>query len=84
MNTSVDSYTVTANELQSFVERIEAIEMEIGDWQVQKKDVYTEAKGQGYDTAVIKTLISLRKRKPDEIAEQEAILDMYKSALGMA
>ena len=43
-----------------------------------------EAKGRGYDTKVMKKVIALRKRKPDEIAEEEAVLDMYKSALGMS
>jgi len=42
-----------------------------------------EAKGRGYDTKVIRKVIALRKRKPDEIAEEEAIMDMYKAALGM-
>ncbi len=42
-----------------------------------------EAKGRGYDTAVMRKVIALRKRKPDEIAEEEAIMDMYKAALGM-
>ena len=43
-----------------------------------------ECKGRGYDTKVIKKIIALRKRKADDIAEEEAILDLYKQALGMA
>lgn len=42
-----------------------------------------EAKGRGYDTKVMKKVIALRKRKADDIAEEDAILEMYKSALGM-
>jgi uncharacterized protein (UPF0335 family) len=42
-----------------------------------------EAKGRGYDTKVMKQVIALRKRKPDDIAEEEAVLEMYKTALGM-
>ena len=43
-----------------------------------------EAKGRGYDTKVMRKVIALRKRKPDEIAEEEAVLELYKAALGMA
>jgi uncharacterized protein (UPF0335 family) len=42
-----------------------------------------EAKGRGYDTKVMKKVVALRKRKPDDIAEEDAIMEMYKSALGM-
>ena len=49
------------------------------------KDIcMAEAKGRGYDTKVMRKVIALRKRKPDEIAEEEAVLELYKSALGMA
>ena len=41
-----------------------------------------EAKGRGYDTKVLRKIIALRKRKPDDIAEEEAVLELYKSALG--
>lgn len=46
-------------------------------------DLFAEAKGRGYDTKVMKKVIALRKRKADDVAEEEAILDIYKSALGM-
>ena len=49
----------------------------------QQKELMAEAKGRGYDTKVLKKVISLRKRKPDDIAEEEAILEVYKQALGM-
>ena len=49
----------------------------------QQKELLAEAKGRGYDTKVMKKVIALRKRKPDEIAEEQAVLDMYMSALGM-
>ena len=84
MNTSPDSYNVAAEELRQIVEQIENLELEKGDIAAQIKDQYESAKGRGYDTAVLKLVIKLRKQKPDQIAEQEAILDMYKSALGMA
>lgn len=81
MNT--DAYTVTADELRQFIERIEQLDAEKSDLAEQAKEVMAEAKGRGYDTKVIRKVIALRKRKPDDIAEEEAILDMYKSALGM-
>jgi uncharacterized protein (UPF0335 family) len=84
MNTSPDSYNVAADELRQFIERIEQLDAEKRDLAEQQKEVMAEAKGRGYDTKVMRKVIALRKRKPDEIAEEEAIMDMYKSALGMA
>lgn len=75
---------VTADELRQFIERFEQLESEKKDAAEQQKELMTEAKGRGYDTKVMRKVVALRKRKPDEIAEEEAIIDMYKSALGMA
>lgn len=77
------SYTVTAAELRQFIERWEQLEAEKDDLTDDQKEVMAEAKARGYDTKVMRRLIALRKRTPDEIAEEEAILDMYKAALGM-
>ncbi|WP_417241404.1 DUF2312 domain-containing protein [Celeribacter sp.] len=77
------TYRVTADELRSFVERYERLEMEKKDIADQQKEVMAEAKGRGYDTKALRTLIALRKKSSDEIAEQEAVLEMYKEALGM-
>lgn len=77
------SYRVTADELRSFVERIERLEQEKKDIAEQVKEVLAEAKGRGYDTAVMRKVIALRKRDRDDIAEEEAVLEMYKEALGM-
>ena len=74
---------VTAEELRQFIERIEQIDAEKADLADQAKEVMAEAKGRGYDTKVIRKLIAIRKRRADDLAEEEAILDMYKSALGM-
>ncbi len=78
-----DSYRVTADELRQFIERFERLEAEKKDIAEQQKEVMAEAKGRGYDTKVMRKVIALRKREPDDIAEEEAVLDMYKSALGM-
>ena len=83
MSDPTDAYAVTADELRQFIERYEQLEAEKADITEQQKELMAEAKGRGYDTAVMRKVIALRKRKPDEIAEEEAILDMYKSALGM-
>lgn len=80
---SNDAYNVTAEELRSFVERYEHLEAEKKDVADQQKEVMAEAKGRGYDTKVLRKIVALRKRKPDEIAEEEGVLDTYKAALGM-
>ncbi len=78
-----DSYRVTADELRQFIERYERLEMEKKDLAEQQKEVMAEAKGRGYDTKVMRKIVALRKRDKDDIAEEEAVLDMYKEALGM-
>jgi len=77
------SYRVTGDELRKFIERIERLDAEKTDLIEQQKEVMAEAKGRGYDTRVMRKLISMRKRDQADIAEEEAILDMYKQALGM-
>ncbi|MEL7097487.1 MAG: DUF2312 domain-containing protein [Pseudomonadota bacterium] len=78
-----DSYRVTADELRQFIERIERLDQEKKDLADQQKEVMAEAKARGYDTKVMRKVIALRKREPDDIAEEEAVLEMYKEALGM-
>lgn len=77
------TYRVTANELRQFIERFERLDAEKRDLADQQKEVMAEAKSRGYDTKVIRKVIALRKRDKDDIAEEEAVLDMYKEALGM-
>jgi uncharacterized protein (UPF0335 family) len=82
--TEPTSQTVAAGQLRAFIERIERLEEEkktIGD---DIKEVYAEAKGTGFDTKAIRTLIRLRKKDQAEREEEESILDLYKAALGMA
>lgn len=78
------SYLVTADELRQFVERIERLDAEKRDLADQQKEVMAEAKARGYDTKVLRKVIMLRKRDKDDISEEEAVLEMYKEALGMA
>lgn len=78
------NYAVTADELRQFIERAEQFACEKRDIAEQQKELFAEAKGRGYDTKIMRRLIALRRRKPDDIAEEEAVLEMYKAALGMA
>jgi uncharacterized protein (UPF0335 family) len=83
MTEQPDSYRVTAAELRQFIERWERLDAEKRDIADQQKEVMAEAKGRGYDTKVVRKVIAMRKRAPDDIAEEEAVLEMYKEALGM-
>lgn len=83
MNAMPGHNSVTADELRQFIERAEQLTLEKQALQGDISDLFAEAKGRGYDTKVMKKVIALRKRKADDIAEEEAILDIYKSALGM-
>lgn len=78
-----NTYRVTADELRQFIERIERLDAEKKDIADNQKEVMAEAKARGYDTKVMRKIIALRKRDKDDIAEEEAVLDMYRDALGM-
>ena len=78
-----DAHRVTAAELRQFVERYERLEQERRDLADQQKEVMAEAKGRGYDTRILRRIVALRKRDKDDIAEEEAVLELYKEALGM-
>ena len=70
-------------QLKSIVERIENIEGEIKERREDQKEVYAEAKSGGWDVKVLRKIIQLRKMSEHDRAEQDAILDTYKQALGM-
>ncbi|MFC3060034.1 DUF2312 domain-containing protein [Paenirhodobacter populi] len=88
-NTAADNqvadaaYNVAADELRQFIERFEQLDAEKKDITEQQKEVMAEAKGRGYDTKAIRKIIAIRKRDKDDVAEEEAVLDLYKAALGM-
>ena len=81
--TDTTETTNNGAELRQFIERYERLEAEKKDIADAQKDLMTEARGRGYEPAVIRKVIALRKRDADDIAEEEAILEMYLSALGM-
>ncbi|MGX1308010.1 uncharacterized protein (UPF0335 family) [Amorphus suaedae] len=74
---------VAADQLRAIVERIEKLEEEKQTIADDIKDVYAEAKANGYDTKIIRTVVRLRKQDSAERQEQEALLDLYMHALGM-
>jgi uncharacterized protein (UPF0335 family) len=73
----------TKAQLKATVERIERLEEEKKTLSDDIRDVYAEAKGNGYDVAAIKTIVRLRKQDANERAEAETILETYMQALGM-
>ncbi|CDZ30589.1 UPF0335 protein [Neorhizobium galegae bv. officinalis] len=75
--------TVAAAELRSIIERVERLEEEKAAIAGDIKDVLGEAKGRGYDTKAIKTILRLRKKDANERLEEESILQTYMAALGM-
>jgi uncharacterized protein (UPF0335 family) len=77
------SYRVAADELRQFIERVERLNAEKKDIAEATKEVLAEAKGRGYDPALMRKIVALRKRDSDDIANEECILDTYKEALGM-
>lgn len=78
-----ESHRVAADELRQFIERFERLQAEKDELTEDQKEVMAEAKGRGYDTKILRMIIALRKRNPDDVAEQEAVLQMYREALGM-
>jgi uncharacterized protein (UPF0335 family) len=82
--TSETAQTVAAGQLRAFIERIERLEEDKQAIADDIKEVYAELKGNGYDTKAVRTLVRLRKKDQAERQEEEAMLDLYKAALGMA
>ena len=74
---------VTAEELRQFIERIEAQNTRISEETEDRKEIYAEAKGRGYCTKTIRKIVTLRKKRADQIAEEEAIEALYRETLGL-
>ena len=75
---------IAAEALRQIIERIERLEEEKKALQNDIKDVYTQAKSQGFDTKIIRAIVRLRKIEDHEREEIEQLLDLYKAAIGMA
>ena len=75
---------IAGEQLRAFIERIERLEEEKKDVQEQIKEVFSEAKGSGFDTRIMRQLLRLRKLRDADRSEQEELLEIYKSAIGMS
>ena len=75
---------IAGEQLRAFIERIERLEEEKKDVQEQIKEVFSEAKGVGFDTRIMRQLLRLRKLRDVDRTEQEELLEIYKSAIGMS
>lgn len=82
-NAPKDVGGVAGQRLQSFLERIERLEEEKSALAEDIKEVYAEAKGVGFDAKVIRKIVSLRKMDHEKRREEEELLDLYKTAIGM-
>jgi uncharacterized protein (UPF0335 family) len=74
---------IAGDRLRSIVERIERLEEERKGLGENIKDIFAEAKSAGFDVKVVRQIISIRKKEPAEVEEQETLLDLYRRALGM-
>ena len=81
--TTTQSYGIAAGELKAVIERIERLEQEKRDIADQIKEVYSEAKNSGYDVKILRKVISLLSKKPAERQEEQALIDIYLTALGV-
>lgn len=79
-----DAHGVAVDRLRTFIERIERLEEEKAALSADIREVYSEAKGEGFDTKIMRQIIRLRKMESSDRQEQEALLDLYKTALDMA
>jgi uncharacterized protein (UPF0335 family) len=80
---SNEAYATTADELRQFVEQIETLQADAKGIADDIKDKFAEAKGRGYDTKALRAIIAERKKNADEVQEFEAIIELYRAALGM-
>jgi uncharacterized protein (UPF0335 family) len=81
---TVSPDSVAQDQIRAFVERIERMEEEKRAITEDIKEIYAEAKGNGFDTKVLRQIVRIRKQDAGERAEQEALLELYMAALGMA
>ena len=78
-----NAYRASAEQIRAFVERIERLEAEKKDIADQQNQVMAEAKATGYDPKILRKIVAERKRDADDVAEEQAVFEMYREALGM-
>jgi uncharacterized protein (UPF0335 family) len=76
--------TIPGGKIRAFVERIENLDTEIQELNEQKKEVFAEAKGDGFDVKILKEIVKLRKQDEEERDERESLLDLYMRAMEQA
>jgi uncharacterized protein (UPF0335 family) len=76
--------TIPGGKIRAFVERIENIDTEIAELNEQKKEVFAEAKNDGFDVKILREIIKLRKQDQEERDERESLLDLYMRAMEQA
>jgi uncharacterized protein (UPF0335 family) len=76
--------TIPGGKIRAFVERIENLDGEIQELNEQKKDVFAEAKGEGFDVKILREIVKLRKQDEEERDERESMLDLYMRAMEQA
>ncbi|KQT46258.1 hypothetical protein ASG43_11550 [Aureimonas sp. Leaf454] len=77
----IDTVGIAGSRVRSFIERVEQLEQEIAELTEGKKEVFAEAKGEGFDVKILKEIIKLRKQDKDERDEHETLLDLYMRAM---
>ncbi len=81
MSDTTDTVGIAGDRILSIIERVERIDEEIKDLMETKKEIFGEAKGEGFDVKVLKEILKLRKQDKDERDEQETLLDLYLRAM---
>jgi uncharacterized protein (UPF0335 family) len=81
---TMSDVTIPGGKIRAFVERIENLDSELQELNEQKKEVFAEAKGEGFDVKILKEIIKLRKQDQDERDERESLLDLYMRAMEQA
>ena len=79
-----DVVGIAGDRIRSFIERIEQIETELKELTEAKKEIFSEAKGEGFDVKVLKEILKLRKQDQEERDEHETLLDVYRRAMDEA
>jgi uncharacterized protein (UPF0335 family) len=84
MTDTISSDSVAQDQIKAFIERIERLNEEKAAISGDIKEVYAEAKGNGFETTILRQIIKIRKQDANERMEHEALLELYMTALGMA
>lgn len=82
-NLNAPTASVAADQLKSFIERIERVEEDMSAIKEDRKEIYAEAKGNGFDTKILRLIVKLRKLDTAERQEEAAILELYAQAIGL-